>query len=127
MTPPGAASLPRVRVTFRTRRLDSPEAFTLLSLIGHVAAIGAAFAVASLAPSRRPTPPDPGFFVSLAQLPPGGGAAMEPPAPKAEAPAPPAPPKPKEVLLPEKPKETPPKPRIEKPSPRPPEEKAAPA
>jgi protein TonB len=109
-------ALPRVHVTIRPGRLDSLTGFSLLSLAGHLLALGTLLAAASLMPTPKAPPPDPGFFVSLAA---GGGAQIESvPAPEPEqAPAPPPPPVEKKVVeLPEKPEEAKPKPPPKKPA-----------
>lgn len=115
---------PLVRV--RVAGGDDPlTGFILLSLFVHAAGI-ALIASGLLWPRRTPPPPDPGFFVSLADLPPAGGgsaAVPEPPRPVEPEPPKPAPkpepvepPKKKEVLLPEKHTDTPKKAAPAKPS-----------
>src|SRR5262249_53712747 len=103
-------ALPRVRVRFSRAPADPLSGYALLSLVAHGAAFGLIAAVLAL-PSRPAKPPDPGFFVRLAELPPaGGGAAAVPdvprpaepkPAPKPEARTEPKEPPKKEVVLPE--------------------------
>ena len=69
----GVTPLPRFRVSVRSGGFDSLTGFTLLSLLAHLLVAGAAVAAASIIPAPRAYPPDPGFFVRLADLPPGGG------------------------------------------------------
>lgn len=124
----GGGGLPRFRIRVTRGGADSLSWFILFSLLAHVSLMWGLTGLQALLPRHAPArPPDPGFFVSLAELPPGGGPlpraaatpVEEPPAKPEPAPEvpPPPPEKPKEVLLPEKPKEAKPRPEASKPPP----------
>jgi TonB family protein len=100
--------IPRIRVRWSRGRIDSPAGFLFFSLVAHVSGFCLVAAASSRMGGFAPPPPDPGFTVELASLPPAGSLdAGSPPAAAASRTAPsPEPPAKPVVTLPANPRKT---------------------